>query len=92
MIPMEFLPREEKHCDDGEDGKGYNLLDHLELNQGEGTTVVDKPHSVGGDLETIFQEGDAPGEENDADKGPAGSDTGIVEPQMTIPSERHEDV
>jgi len=62
--------------------KRDNLLDHLELDRRE--AAVSK--AVGRDLEAIFEEGDAPAEEDDLPKRL------LSKFQMTVPGDGHKNI
>ena len=68
------------------------LLNDLQLDEVKRTTVLDKAKAVGRYLTAVLEEGDAPREGNDTDEGPMVGDTVLLEFQMPIPSQRHEDV
>ena len=92
MVPLHGLALEKEGDDDGEDGQGDHLLDHLELHQVEGTAVPVEADPVRRDGEAVLEEGDAPREEDDEDERPAGGDLHLLEFEMTVPGECHEDV
>ena len=92
VVPVEGFALETKGHDDGEYYQGDNFLQNLELDKGEGTAIVQESDAVGGHLTHIFKQGDAPREENDDQQGPVFADAGGLEPQVTVPSEGHEDV
>ena len=89
---MERLPLKEDVGHDGEDDERDALLDDLELNETEGTAVALEADAVGRHLAAILKEGDAPREDDDAQQGPIGRDARLLQPQVTVPSQRHEDV
>ena len=53
-----------------EDGQRDTLLDDLQLNEVEGTTVLDESNSIGGNLAAILEEGYHPRKGDDADEWP----------------------
>jgi len=67
-----------------EDGEGDDFLEDFELAEGEAAGVAD---AVGGDLQEVFEEGDAPTDEGGDDPG-----LGREVFEVGIPGERHEDV
>lgn len=89
---MQRFTLEKHHCEHGEYHKRDCLLHHLELHESEWSAVAHKTDAVGGHLTEVFKEGDAPREENDDQQGPVFADAGGLEPQVTVPSEGHEDV
>ena len=92
MVPLEVLALEEEVDDDGEDGQGDDLLDDLELHEVEGAAVAREADAIGGDSEAVLEEGDSPREKNDEDERPAGRDLHLLQFEMAVPRERHEDV
>jgi len=89
---MERLPLKEDVGHDGEDDERDALLDDLELHEAEGTAVALEADAVGRHLAAIFKESDAPRENDDAQQGPIGRDARLLQPQVTVPGQRHEDV
>ena len=64
MVPLKSLPLEH-HCDDdSEHGEGDDLLDDLELHDVERSAVAVEADSVGRDLGAVFEESQAPGQED----------------------------
>ena len=60
MVPVEGLASEDQYGKGGEYGQGDDFLDYLELDEVEWTAVVHKAYAVGGHLEGVLEEGDAP--------------------------------
>ena len=58
----------------------------------ERSAILDKAQAVGWYLTTVFEEGNHPRKGDDAYEWPVVADTVLLEFQMPIPSERHEDV
>ena len=50
------------------DHQGDHLLDDLQLDQAEGTSVFPEPDPVGWNLESVLEQGDAPAYQDDRDK------------------------
>ena len=92
VVPLEGLALEDEKDDDREDRQGDDFLDDLQLHQVERAAVAFEADAVGRDGEAVFEEGDAPGEEDHEDERPAGRDFHFLQFQMTIPGEGHEDV
>ena len=92
MVPMQALSLEEDVGDDGEDDERHALLNHLELHQVEGTAIIDESDSVGRYLTAVFKEGDGPAECDDSDEGPVAAGARLLQFQMSVPCQRHEDV
>ena len=89
---MEALVLEEEIGDDGEDDEGDALLDDLELNEGEGTAVAYETDAIGGHLTTVLEEGNHPREGDDKQEGPVGADAAVLQLEMAVPGEGHEDI
>jgi len=81
VVPAQVFAEVEE-CEDGEDGERDDLLDHLELHGRESGSA----DAVGGDLEQVFKEGNAPTDEDDLPKGV------LAVFQVAVPGEGHEDV
>ena len=92
MVPVEGFALETKGYDDGEDDEGDDLLENLELYQGEGAAIVQKADAVGGYLTHVSKQSDAPREEDDGNEGPVATDARFLQLQVTVPGEGHEDV
>ena len=92
MIPVEGFALETKGHDDGEYYQGDDFLQNLQLNQGEGAAVVQESYAVGGYLTHIFKQGDAPREKDNDNEGPVATDARILQLQVAVPSEGHEDI
>ena len=92
MVPVQCLTAEEYGGEDGEDNERDNLLHHLELHQSEGTSVVDKSDAVGRDLARVLGQGYAPREEDDQIQGPRLDKFHLLQLQVSVPCEGHEDV
>ena len=92
MVPMEGLSLEQEMGDDGENRQGNHFLDHFQLDERERTSVLREAHPVGGHHKRVFKKGDAPGKEDDADKGPVVRDLHLLQFQVAVPGQRHENV
>ena len=92
MIPVKALSVKEKAYDDGEHRERDDFLDDFQLHKGEYAAVAFEADAIGGYSETVLDEGDAPGESDDADEWPVGADAGLLETKVTVPGKCHEDV
>ena len=90
MVPVEGLALEDQNREQGEDGQGDYFLYYLELDEVEGAAVVHEAYAVGGDLEGILEEGDAPREEDDPDQGPVVDELHLLQLEVSVPCESHE--
>ncbi len=77
---------------DTEHSQRDTLLNDLQLDEVEGSSILDESDTIGRYLTTVFKKGDAPRERDDTQQGPVVRDTILLKFQMPIPSERHEDV
>ena len=89
---MQRLTLEEQRGEHGEDDERDDLLDDLELHQREGAAVAREADAVGGNLAGVLEERDAPRKEDDGKQRPMGGDFHLLQLQVPIPGERHEDV
>lgn len=55
VIPLQGLSFEYEQGKEGEDGKCYYFLNHLQLHQGERPSVVDEANPVGRNLGAVFE-------------------------------------
>ena len=92
MVPMQALSLEEDIGDDGEDDKRYAFLNHLELDQIKRSAIIYETDAVSRNLTAIFEEGDGPTEGDDTDKRPVAAHARLLQLEVSVPSQRHEDV
>lgn len=64
MIHSQRFVFEENQHENGKNGKGNRLLDHLQLPQIERASVFNEANPVGGHLAAILEEGNAPAEQD----------------------------
>ena len=92
MVPVEGLSLEQEVGHDGENRQGNHFLDHFQLDERERTAVLREAHPVGGNHKGVFKEGDTPGKEDDANEGPVVRHLHLLQFQVSVPGQRHEDV
>lgn len=92
MIPLKFLALKKEHGDNGENRKRYGLLEDFKLEQGEWPAVAGEACPVGRNHETIFEQRHAPRRQYDCYKGPIPDQSQLLQTQIAIPCQRHEDV
>ena len=92
MIPVQSLSLEEDIGDDGEDDKRYAFLYHFELDQIKRSAIIHETYAVSWYLTAIFEEGDGPTECDDSDEWPVAAYARLLQFQMSVPCQRHEDV
>ena len=90
MIPAQGVALDEQHCKECEYNQRDNLLNDLQLPEGEGTSEFCATDAVGWHLEAVLKEGDAPTDKYD------GYDAVALklrlEGYMAIPRQRHKDI
>ena len=89
---MEGLGFEAEGQDEREDYKRNALLDNLKLNQIERTAGDIGPDAVGGNHDAILKERHAPRRQDNHEQGPVGTDLHLLELEVTIPRECHQNV
>ena len=93
MVPLQALSLEEDNGEEGEDGYGDDLLDDLELHQGKCTAIAHEADAVGRYLAGVFEECQEPADEDDdVERCVVRDELHLLQLEMTIPSEGHEDV
>ena len=60
VVPMQLFALEKEGDEDGENGKRYNLLQHLELHETERPSVARIADAVGWYHEEVLKQGNAP--------------------------------
>lgn len=56
VIESELLVLEDRQAEDDKDGKGYHLLNDLQLHERERSASSHESHSIGWYLKTVFKE------------------------------------
>ena len=92
MVPMQVCSLEHDVGNDAEHSQRDTLLNNLQLNEVEGAAILHETDTIGRHLTAVFKESDAPRKRNDTQQGPVVRDAVLLEFQMPIPSQRHEDV
>ena len=92
MIPVQSLSLEEDIGDDGEDDKRYAFLYHFGLDRIKWPAIIHETDAVGWYLTAIFEEGNGPAEGDDTDKRPVAAHARVLQLEVSVPSQRHEDV
>ena len=92
VIPVEVVALEHDIGHDSEHSQRDALLYDLQLHQVEGSTIVNESQPIGRHLATVFEEGDAPREGDDAQQRPVARHARLLQTQMTIPGKRHENI
>ena len=70
MVPVQVCALKQNVGYHAEYGQRDTLLDNLQLNEVEGTTVLDESNSIGGNLTAILEEGYHPRKGDDTDEWP----------------------
>ena len=92
MIPMKRFALEKdggEHCKNGECD---DLLDDFQLQERERSAIAHEANAVGRHLTGIFRQGNEPRKEDDAVERPVRDDFHLLEFQVSIPCEGHENV
>ena len=90
VVPAQGVGFHEDQCEEREYGKRYDLLYHFKFPDGERASELRGADAVGGDLEAVFEQGDAPAEQYDSQHAEA-FELGF-ECDVAVPGERHEGV
>lgn len=92
VVPADGLALEDRGHDDGEDGQRDGFLYNLQLHQREGAAGNLRPDAVGRYHEAVLKEGHAPRQGDDGYQRPVGDELHLLELEVAIPGECHEDV
>ena len=65
VVPAQGVGFHKDQREDGEDRERYDLLNHLQFPDRERTSEFGAADAVGGDLEAVFEQRDAPAQQND---------------------------
>ena len=90
MVPVQLLPLEAYHGNDGEYAYRDNFLYHLQLHERVGASVDVGAYGVGWDEQAVFQSGHEPREEHDQRQGPRVAYVVLAQQQVAVPCEGHE--
>jgi hypothetical protein len=92
MVHPQCLSFEKQNCEYGENKEIGYFLDHFQFNQRKRSTQFPVPDPVGRNLEKIFEQGDPPTHQDNAEKSEILKPVHFLEFQMTIPRQGHEHV
>lgn len=92
MVPVQSLSLEHYGGDDRKDDERNDFLNHFKLHQVERAAVAFEAKPVGRYLATVFCESYHPREKDDADKRPMGRYARLLQLQVAVPGQRHENV
>ena len=70
MVPVQMGALEQDVGNHTEDGQGDALLNDLQLNEVEGTTVLDESNTIGRNLAAILEKGYHPRKGDNTDEWP----------------------
>lgn len=90
VVPPQGVRFHEDDGEDREDQQGDDFLDHFELPDREGASQLGAADAVGRDLETVFEQGDPPAEQDDG-QHPEALYFGF-ESDMPVPSQCHKGI
>lgn len=92
VIHSERFVLEKQERENNKDRERDHFLDHLQLHQGKRPAVLLEADAVCRHLQQIFEQGDAPADEDDADESKALAPLHLLEFEMPIPRQRHKSV
>ena len=92
VVPMQVLALEHEGDHYREDGKRDDFLHDLQLEERERTAVDGRAHAVGWHHEEILYQRHAPRGQNDEYQRPVRDDVHLLQLQVAIPRQRHENV
>lgn len=92
VIPLQRFVFEQQECKNRKDQQRDNFLNYFQLHQSEGTAVLAVADAVGRYHETIFHESDEPTGEDEAEQARFLEKFQVLEFQVAVPGECHEDV
>ena len=92
MVPMQVCALKHDVGNDTEHRQRDALLDDLQLDEVEGSSILDEAEPIRRHLAAVFEEGDAPREYDDPDEWPMVADPVLLKFQMPIPSQCHKDI
>lgn len=91
MVPLERLAFESYRTESYESDQRDHLLDNLQLDQAERSSIIAETDPVGWNLEAIFEKRQEPAEEDYTDQGQMLEPTELLfELKVPIPGTRHE--
>lgn len=90
MVPAQRIRAHKDQREDAKYRERDDLLDHLQLPDRERTAELRAAEAVGRDLKTVFEQGDAPTQQDDRDESETFESR--FEGDVTVPGQRHEGV
>ena len=92
VVPLKMLALKHEGDNDRKDYQRDNLLNDLQLEEREGSSVYVRPDTIGRHQEAVFKECYSPRGNDDKEKRPFGCDVHLLKFKVSVPSKRHEDV
>ena len=92
MIPMEFAHFEHLNADNHENNEAHDFLNHFKLHRVERASVDHRTYSVCGNHGGVFKQRNAPTCQDNENQRPILDNTHILQLQIAIPCECHEDI
>lgn len=92
VVQREMFILEENDSEQGKDGERDDLLNDFELPKVKRTAIAGIADFIGGYLETIFKEGNAPADDNDEGKTDIAEPAHLLEFEMPVPCKSHENI
>ena len=92
MIPGNFFISKKKQGEYQKYSDRQGLLNHLQLQEIEWTSIALKPIFIRRNLKNILEHGNTPADQNNGNKSEAPAPFHILKFQMPIPGQGHENI
>ena len=89
MIPAKSLRSKQQHGKNRKNRQGNHFLNDLELPEIKRAAVFRITDPVGGNLKTVFKQGDSPTKQNDSRQTPVAEPVHFFKFQMPVPGKSH---
>ena len=89
---MKRLTMEHHGGNDRENDERDDFLNDLQLHETERSAVAFEPYAVGGNLTTVFREGNKPREQYYSYERPMTRNATLLQFEMAVPSQCHENI
>ena len=92
VIPAQSLGTEDKQREDRENRERYDLLNHLQLDQREWTSIFTETDAVCGHLKEVFEQSNTPANQHDSDQAELIETLHLAEFEVAVPRHSHKHV
>lgn len=92
MVPSQVKCIKGYEAEDCEYYERDDFLHYFKLDEGIGASVVGEAYAVGRYLKAVFEQSDAPREEDDCKEWPGGRYSGGLQFEMAVPGDGHENI